>query len=306
MYDLIGDIHGHADQLEQLLLKLDYEKHRGIFRHPERKVLFLGDFIDRGPQIREVLEIVRPMVEGEHALAVMGNHEFNALAYHTLDLDIPGEYLRRRTINNHAQHRHTMEQLSQSDLASYLGWFRTLPLWLDLDGLRAVHACWDLTSMDAITQALAVDRILTDAVLHRACRAGTELFDHFETVLKGKEIELPEGIFFHDKDGHVRRRTRVKWYLPHQGHSYRSYSLTDQILCEDLIAESLLTNSSPYPTDSKPVFVGHYWMFADRPSLLAHNVACLDYSVAKNGFLCAYRWNGEQNLSDDNFVWFRQ
>ena len=36
---------------------------------------------------------------------------------------------------------------------------------------------------------------------------------------------------------------------------------------------------------------------------LADNVACLDFSVAKGGFLCAYRWNGEQKLSNENFVW---
>lgn len=42
---------------------------------------------------------------------------------------------------------------------------------------------------------------------------------------------------------------------------------------------------------------------AQRPELLAENVACLHYSVAKGGFLCAYRWNGEQTLSNENFVW---
>ena len=72
MYDLIGDIHGHADALEQLLLKLGYQQVNGIYRHPERQVIFLGDFIDRGPKIREVLSIVRPMVEAGHALGGHG------------------------------------------------------------------------------------------------------------------------------------------------------------------------------------------------------------------------------------------
>jgi predicted MPP superfamily phosphohydrolase len=94
MYDLIGDIHGHADELAQLLETLGYDKSRGVYRHSERKVIFLGDFIDRGPKIRQTLEIVRPMVEAGDALAVMGNHEFNALAYHTEDPDEPGKFLR--------------------------------------------------------------------------------------------------------------------------------------------------------------------------------------------------------------------
>lgn len=63
MIDLIGDIHGHADKLEALLHQLGYAKNKGVYAHPERKVLFVGDYIDRGPKIRETLQIVRSMVE---------------------------------------------------------------------------------------------------------------------------------------------------------------------------------------------------------------------------------------------------
>lgn len=57
MYDFIGDTHGHADELEQLLVKLGYQKNEDIYSNPTRKVFFLGDFIDRGPQIKETLQI---------------------------------------------------------------------------------------------------------------------------------------------------------------------------------------------------------------------------------------------------------
>src|SRR5205085_3037473 len=89
-------------------------------RHPDRKMIFLGDFIDRGPKIRQVLEIVRPMIESGHALAVMGNHELNALAYHAEDPDSPGEHLRRHSPKNENQHRATLEQLAPQELRSYL------------------------------------------------------------------------------------------------------------------------------------------------------------------------------------------
>lgn len=56
-YDIIGDIHGHADALEALLLKLGYVPDRGIYRHSCHKVIFLGDFIDRGQQQREVIQL---------------------------------------------------------------------------------------------------------------------------------------------------------------------------------------------------------------------------------------------------------
>jgi predicted MPP superfamily phosphohydrolase len=82
MYDFIGDIHGYADKLIQLLEKLGYTCKNGSYGHPSRKVLFVGDYIDRGPKIRETLMIVRQMVESRNAIALMGNHEYNALCFH--------------------------------------------------------------------------------------------------------------------------------------------------------------------------------------------------------------------------------
>ena len=77
------------------------------------------------------------------ALAVMGNHELTALAFHTPDPEKPGSHLRPHNEKNSNQHAETRRQVPAGELDSYLSWFRTLPLWLDLDGLRVVHACWD-------------------------------------------------------------------------------------------------------------------------------------------------------------------
>ena len=49
--DFIGDIHGHADKLQELLTKLGYSYINGVYSHHQRKALFVGDYIDRGPQI---------------------------------------------------------------------------------------------------------------------------------------------------------------------------------------------------------------------------------------------------------------
>src|SRR5580658_2750257 len=108
-YDIVGDVHGHATKLKFLLEKLGYREKKGVYSHPERKVIFVGDFIDRGPEIRATLQIARAMVDGESALAVMGNHEFNAMAYHTPDGE--GDFLRKHTPEKIEQHRATMEQL---------------------------------------------------------------------------------------------------------------------------------------------------------------------------------------------------
>ena len=306
MYDLIGDVHGYADELVRLLEMLGYRKSRGAYAHPERQVIFLGDFIDRGPKIRQVLETVRPMVEEGHALAVMGNHELNALAFHTPDPEAPGEFLRRRSAKNVKQHQQTLTQLLPDELSSYLEWFRSLPLWLDLDGLRVVHACWDDQVIATIAQARDDHGGVTSHFLQSAYCEVHPLFALVEIALKGKEGQLPQGKTFVDPEGAIRTEIRTRWYLPPDGHTYRTYALqSGEIDCDLPLDESVISKASPYPASGKPVFIGHYWLKAECPTLLAANVACLDYSVAKGGFLCAYRWRGEQTLANENFAWAR-
>lgn len=64
--------------------------------------------------------------------------------------------------------------------------------------------------------------------------------------------------------------------------------------------------STGYGASEPPVFFGHYW-FSGTPGLQAHNVACLDYSVARpGGKLVAYRWDGEPTLDASRFVWVQR
>ncbi len=303
MFDLIGDIHGYADELTALLALLGYRRSGDSYQHPTRRAIFLGDFIDRGPKIKEVLGIVRPMVESGAALAVMGNHEFNALAFHTPHRDRPGEYLRPHAPKNVNQHQATLDQIEPTEFGDYLRWFRSLPLWLDLEGLRVVHACWDCELLWTIDKKLNGSSTINDDFLHEACDQKNFLYHAVDVVLKGKEAKLPAGITFLDKDGHERDSIRTKWYLPSLGQTYQDYALqSNPIECKLALPDNVIAAARPYPPGSKPVFVGHYWLSAAQPEILASNVACLDYSVAKGGMLCAYRWNGESTLDNANFV----
>ncbi|WP_417529526.1 metallophosphoesterase [Marinobacter lipolyticus] len=154
MYDLIGDIHGHAAELKSPLAKMDYEEIEGVWQHPERKVIFLGDFVDRGPEQVETVNIARNMVENGQALAVMGNHEFNAVAWAMEDPQNPGQYLRPHIQKNLKQHKAFLEQVGErSELhRSMIEWFKTLPVYLDLPGLRVVHVCWHPDYLRIISQ----------------------------------------------------------------------------------------------------------------------------------------------------------
>ncbi|MDA3881069.1 MAG: metallophosphoesterase, partial [Prolixibacteraceae bacterium] len=63
MYDIIGDLHGHYDLLVRLLKKMGYEADGNSFKHSKRKVIFTGDFINRGPEIRATVRLVKQMVD---------------------------------------------------------------------------------------------------------------------------------------------------------------------------------------------------------------------------------------------------
>jgi protein phosphatase len=80
-FDVIGDVHGCQDELEALLAKLGYARDEaGVHRHGQgRKVVFLGDLVDRGPNIPGVLRTVMTMEKAETALCVPGNHEMKLL-----------------------------------------------------------------------------------------------------------------------------------------------------------------------------------------------------------------------------------
>jgi hypothetical protein len=56
--------------------------------------------------------------------------------------------------------------------------------------------------------------------------------------------------------------------------------------------------------DETPVLFGHYWM-QGLPYVLHPHATCLDFSVANDGFLTAYRWSGESELRSANLVWVR-
>lgn len=309
MYDLIGDIHGHATELKQLLRKLGYTLEEGGYRHPERKVIFLGDFIDRGTEILEVLQLVRPMIDSGEAKAVMGNHEFNALAYHTEDPGQPGKHLRRHNPKNNNQHQDTIDQLD-GKIEDAVEWFRTLPMWLELqddDGnpLRIAHASWDDRQLQAISDSLERYDGVTTGFLAEASREDSPLYEAVECILKGPELRLPAGQENTDPDGTARNMFRIQWYRsPREEETCGSYALPPGPNPALLTAEMMRQGRracQPYAPDNPPVFVGHYWLRGE-PELLAANVACVDYSVARGGALCAYRWNGEQKLDVRNLV----
>ena len=97
-------------------------------------MIFLGDFVDRGPYQSETISIVRAMNDAGAAQAVMGNHEYNAIAYATPD-DVEGGYLRAHSEKNRRQHQVFLDAFADDPDAysKTIEWFKTI----DLDDYRA-------------------------------------------------------------------------------------------------------------------------------------------------------------------------
>lgn len=305
MYDIIGDIHGHSEKLDALLLKLGYTKQGKCWLPPDgRKAVFLGDLIDRGAGQLQVLETVRAMVDRGHAHCIMGNHELNAIAFATPDLNNSGEFVRKHSEKNIKDHADFMSQVASSHKShmEWINWFRTLPLYLDLEGIRVVHACWNEGHFDTLAEYGLTEGYLDDGHIHWAFdKIGNHpVYVATEHIVKGPEIELPNGLTFTDFGHHDRTHARVRWWLP-EARKLDEIAITTGHSSPDISQFSIPQGLEMAATEGPPIFIGHYWM-SGNPAILSPNVACLDYSVGGGGPLVGYRWDGEKTLRNSAFV----
>ena len=252
--DIVGDVHGELDALRNLLHQLGYSAD-GI--HPEtRRLVFVGDLTDRGPDSPGVVAFVQSLVESGAAQCVLGNHDLNIL-------------LDERKHDNHwffgeefaldGSDEPTPAVIADEETrAQVIQFFQTLPLALERDDLRVIHACWD-------DEMIEVARRSTDAVaLHRQ-HAERITSVHAEQpdldrVAKGLEYQNrnPVKVLTSGKEqraekpfeasGKLRYQERVSWW-----HEY----------------------------DAEPFCVfGHYSMFRGQGRGTTRAI-CADYAVAK-------------------------
>lgn len=136
--DIVGDIHGELDALRALLRALGY---RDDGRHPDgRHLVFIGDLCDRGEDSPGVIALVRELVDRGLAQCLLGNHELNVLRgsvkegngwFFEEDHDrAEGKFLACRRLDPAAR-------------PGVVDFFAGLPLVLEREDLRLVHAAWD-------------------------------------------------------------------------------------------------------------------------------------------------------------------
>lgn len=167
--DVIGDIHGEYEALCHLLQHLGYDDQG---RHPhQRTLVFVGDFVDRGPDSPAVVALVRQLVDSGHAVAVLGNHELNLLRGSAKEGS--GWYFAERE----AADRDKFEPYARIAPAHRVGladFLDRLPLALERPDLRVVHAAWWPAAIERLRQGsdtrvlAAWDRLEKQARTERA------------------------------------------------------------------------------------------------------------------------------------------
>lgn len=310
MYAIIPDIHGDFGRLEATLKKAGFQLNTDDqwFHPSETKAVFLGDFIDGGKENRKVIKTVRSMMEDGVAVAIMGNHELNAILYHTPRSDGKG-WLRDRSKKNADQHASFLDEYAANedhefssprdeDLADVIGWFKSLPLYLEFDHFRVVHAQWDDNAVRT------VDELTTDALLpHCRIDSLSDIEDGIgfavERLLKGMEIEVPDEVSFSDHHKNIRKEMRVKWWADGK-RTFRNLALSvpdPSVLPDSVVPDA--ENLFNFQHEGKPVFVGHYKMHGTPVVGHDRSALCLDYPKAA----CFYVWReGDEKIREDQLI----
>jgi hypothetical protein len=301
MYDIIGDIHGHYDLLVRMLKELGYKKTGQGFSCYSRKVIFTGDYINRGPKIRETVKLIREMVENGNALAILGNHELNAILF--LSLDTSGKFYRRYLSRLKLPMLKTLEEYSKypEELNETIKWFRHLPFFLDMGQLRVVHGGWNDNHIQTVQQFMG-DEIKIKKSFLKEFIANPELNKAVNELIKGVELQLPKDLILKDNKGISRRVFRIKWWEPAEGKTFREVSFSNRFkLPEYTIPKEIVPGIEYYSGDLPPVFFGHYCL-EKQDLIIKNNLCCVDRCVVRSQNLSAYRWNGESTLNPENLI----
>jgi hypothetical protein len=296
--DIVGDVHGEIDALRDLLGHLGYDDEGN---HPDgRRLVFLGDLTDRGPDSPAVLKKVMALVAAGRAQCILGNHELNLLR---------NERKHGNTwwVDPSEPNEHPAVPVSADDKASMFAFLKTLPVACEREGLRVVHACWSADSIDALRK--------------RESEFGT-VVEAYEDYVQALNARWSNGshvkVLKKEWQAHGERLTDKNWkpvYMPAKAQMDREYQMNNPV-CILTSGEETQT-ASPFWAGGKwrmvdrvrwwehyddptPVIVGHYWrrfsrartVFSDKfgPDLFAgiephqwmgpqNNVYCVDFSV---------------------------
>ncbi len=305
--DIVGDVHGEIEALDCLLARLGYDIEG---RHPEgRRLVFVGDLTDRGPDSPTVLQRVAAMVQAGRAQCIVGNHELNLMR------DVPkhgNDWWTQPDVETRLPAVPVTPKL-KTDMKAFL---ETLPLALERDDLRVVHACWNEQAIAELRALETEGLTVLDAYRRYADRQNAKWHSP-EARQRLRELV---------RTADLRDRNHRPPFLPLLAEYDIDYQMGNPV--------TVVTSGEEAPTttpfwaggrwrmvervkwwerydDPQPVVIGHYWRrYSDTPTVYAdkygpdvfegitphhwmgrqRNVYCVDFSV---GGRSEQRYHGE-------------
>ncbi len=278
----ITDPHGQSTKIQNLIERL-----------PEAtNFVFIGDLIDNslGAQIdhRRTIQIVRALHDEERAKVILGNHELNAIGWSLQKED--GTFCRPHSNSNLKQHAAFLRDypFKSADYNETIEWFKSLPLYIEEDHFRAIHAMWDDNLISRLQPYLNPDKSIKSEHWYDVFDSNHELYELTEKLLKGAEFQLPDGVSYKDKTGITRTKARVAWW---------KFPINDETDLRDICLsvpteEREKLTGKPVPEElgnstwtgsNKPTFIGHYTLPpSDAPETLSDNIICVDFNAARD------------------------
>lgn len=328
--DIVGDVHGEFAALQSLLQYLGYCED-GF--HPQgRKLVFVGDLCDRGPDSPAVLAWCRAAQEKGFAFIVLGNHELNILANEPKDGS--GWFFDERAKKD-AKNYAPWESLEKNKQEDLLLWLGKQPLILERVDIRIVHAAW-LGSMFE-----ALDKAKDEGLVQQYHRFDDEFEHNFQTASWYADYLYEQqcyGFLTEDPNQAPPPMNATAQFDLARSKAHPIRALTsgvERLSDAPFFAGGRWRGTSRCAwwenyTDDVPVVIGHYWrhwqvnsrVFSERSLFpeqghlwhgAKNNVFCVDFSVgarwrmrkqpekySKQAFrLAALRWPEKILVFDD-------
>lgn len=224
--DIIGDIHGLKDYLDSLLIKLGYTFNDSTISHPEnRKLLFMGDFIDRGPDSIEVLEFVKMAVDNGH-YALLGNHEQKLIMSYKqaqANMEINGGIAGKITLSE-------FMKLSEKKRNSLINFLKSLPFYF-------VHMPSKTLFVHAnISYANLLNLTKSEAIYGSVRRA--------ERAVKGSEPKDTDKMYQELFDLGINEYSLIRGHIPQISEQKNVLSLEEEQAFEGFLVAGRFNNHS--------------------------------------------------------------
>jgi len=332
--DIVGDVHGELPALLALLNRLGYQPDGS---HPDqRSLIFVGDLCDRGPDSPGVIRYVAGLVTAGRAQCVLGNHELNLLRgspkpangwFFAADHDrARGKFL-------------GCQQATALERGMFPEFFASLPLALEREDLRIVHAAWHEESLAALGGELREHTVIE--IYRRHAAASERWAEQAHVTANAKQEYQDWGQYLATEDRSVPLLSAIGTLDEHFQMSNPVRVLTSGV---ERLASTTFFASGKWRMvnrvawwqdyqDDVPVLFGHYWRWASPDSAALYsrgeqdlfagvalnewvgprrNAFCVDFSVGVRyrerpllagrtyrGRLGAVRWPERELVFDD-------